>query len=244
MAVYSTTTAGAQDGSAFAGVWDDAAFVLPVSVGVTTGLQFVVHTEFDAEGRPLDPALIYPSFDLTLSVNLALSPGTVDISFVPEAAPQPYSNLLLPGARDEVALVSVDVAMIDTTTVVTVPTVLMVEYLRSSDWNGIISLTLEGDFGLLASVSYHSADGPDPTLAPTATTIEVPFHTGEWDGPAFGRRARTRHCPRTGMPVASDHMIRDGYVDGMMVSAEGWEPVDPEDKYAPSPLEGVVDDEV
>jgi hypothetical protein len=46
------------------------------------------------------------------------------------------------------------------------------------------------------------------------------------------------------MPVASDHMTRDGYVEGMMVSPEGWDPRDPEDRYSPSPLEGVVDDEV
>jgi hypothetical protein len=120
----------------------------------------------------------------------------------------------------------------------------MAEYMRSSSWNGIISLTVVVNLFVFAALRIHTAESLTPTLAPSISTTEVPFHTGEWAGPAFGRRARTRHCPRTGMPVASDHMTRDGYVEGMMVSPEGWDPRDPEDRYSPSPLEGVVDDEV
>ena len=244
MAIYDTTAAGAQDGQVVAGVWAEGGATILLTGLSTGGLQFVVFNNFNAEGTPLDPPLIYPSFELTLTVVTGDVGGSVDVYFVPEAAPLPYSNALLPGGRDEVLLVESEYAFGDPTIDITVPTVLMVEYLRNSSWNGIISLTLVSDINVLFPLNVHSAEGADPTLAPSINTTEVPFHTGEWEGPAFGRRARTRHCPRTGMPVASDHMVRDGYVEGMMVSAEGWEPSDPEDRYFPNPLEGVVDDEV
>jgi len=248
--VYSTTASGAQDGFSTLGVWDDAVTAVAFgTVGVVEGigLQFVVHTDFNAEGIPLDPPLIYPSFELTLVTSTLTYPVgnsfDIDVSFVPEAAPQPYSNVLLPETRDEVALVTGTLTAPETTFTVTVPTVLMVEYMRSSSWNGVISITLQSVLPALSALAFHSAENADPTLAPSVNATESPFHTGEWEGPAVGKRARLRHCPRTGMPVASDEMIRDGYVDGMMVSRDGWDPEDPEDKYVPSPLEGVVDDE-
>jgi hypothetical protein len=116
----------------------------------------------------------------------------------------------------------------------------MMPYITSPSWNGIISLSI---FWWGQTANWYSDEDPGTGNEPTLTTTETPFHTGFIKGPAFGRRARSRHCPRTGLPVASDEVIRDGYSEGLMVSKEGWDPEDPEEKYVPSPLEGVVDDE-
>jgi len=245
VAIYTTTATGAQDGNTtILGVWDGAAAAIAFNSLTPTGIQFAVHTAFDSEGRPLDPVLVYPSFVLTLTGTG--NPGvdsTITTSFVPETAPEPYSTTLAPGSRNEVELAETVWPAAATSLEITVPTILMFEYLKNSAWNGIISLSFATVGNVLFSPVVHSAEAADPTLAPSINTTEVAFHTGQLEGPAFGRRARLRHGPRTGMPLASDQLVRDGYVEGMMVSPEGWEPEDPEDKYVPNPLEGVLDDE-
>ena len=181
----------------------------------------------------------------------------MSVWFVPEAAPQPYSNTLIPGLRDEIRLgsaifadgdphsVTIDVNPPVPNTNGDMGAAGMSEYLRNSSWNGIVSLSLAwiDDTGLTTPVAWVSDEGAGTGDEPSLLATEVGFHTGFIDGPAFGRRARSRHCPRTGLPVASDAVIRDGYSAGLMVSKEGWDPEDPEDRYVPSPLEGVVDDE-
>jgi hypothetical protein len=159
---------------------------------------------------------------------------------------------LLPGSRNEILLATEHVGSADphVVTIDALPpspntdnvtgAVGMAPFVRSGSWNGIISLSLYWD-GL--PVAWNADEGAGTGDEPSISTTEISHHTGFIKGPAFGRRARSRHCPRTGLPVASDEVIRDGYSEGLMVSKEGWDPEDPEEKYVPSPLEGVVDDE-
>jgi len=224
---------------------------LPAGTFGWAGLQFVIPLDTDAESRPIDPPLV-TAFTLTLP-QLAVPPaGTLSVNFVPEAAPLPYSNSLLPGSRDEILLGRLPFDAGDTHEITvgvnafTSPQTgglgagAMAQYLRSSTWNGVISLSL---FWVGNSVAWYSDEDAGTGNEPTLVTVENEFHTGFISGPAFGRRARSRHDPRSGFPVASDELIRDGFEDGLLVSEDSWDPEDPEDRYVPSPLEGVVDDE-
>ena len=254
MAVYTPD----QDGNGRIGVSWNEFTTLQVSRGaliVSIGMRYQLHTEFDSESRPIEPALVWPSFDLTLYLAEAqLNTGTFHLGIVPEAAPEAYSVALSPNDRDEVALLdtSGDASSVTITigaalgTAVTFSNVAisttMTRLLRHSSYNGYFCLTITCDDGDRAI--FHSSSATNSAYYPTLTTTEVAFTTGMWDGDSIDRRSRMRHCPRTGMPVASDAMIRDGWTEGLMVSEEGWEPEDPEDRYVPNPHEGVVDDEV
>jgi hypothetical protein len=258
---YASTLTGAQDGfRTVFNAWNEASSFLQ-SNGTATdsdwfGLQFPVHTTFDSESRPLSPNLIWPSFDLTLNVrNINVGQThTVIVYGLLEAAPDPYgisADGVLVGLRNEEPLLKTDgtaaSGVVTSTGVFTIsdiaPTVIL-PYIMSSSWNGILSLSLQINSDPMPSqMNVHSSRATDPTLGPSITTTEVPFHTGVVRGDAFGRRARSRLDHRLGYPVSSDNLVRDGYEDGLMVTPEAWDPEDPEDRYVPSPLEGVLDDE-
>lgn len=266
MAIYTTAAAtfpNSQDGNrTVTDTWDGTSATIvpawsvfpgaPGKVGYA-GLQFEVPLTTDSEGRALDPNGI-SEFTLTLSqAAVPTAAGTLVVFMVPEAAPLPYSNDLIPGDRNEIRLATVGYAAGDTHSI-TIDANLpepnpngdlgspgMNPYIRSSSWNGIISLTLLWVSSV--AVAWTADDGAGTGDEPSISTTETQFHTGFISGPAFGRRARSRHCPRTGLPVASDELVRDGYSEGLMVSQSAWDPEDPEDRYVPSPLEGVVDDE-
>jgi hypothetical protein len=259
MAVYTPLGTGAQDGYTVVGVpntWKEDGVTLSGGISSPIGLRFQLHTEFDSESRPIEPALVYPSFDLTLYTAELYTIGTAfpfSLSVVVASAPALYSDSLLPNLRDETALYDTSGDLATQSLVLNDPagtaltfssvsTAPLVQYLRHSSYNGYICLTITqtGLGGLL----FHSSEATNSALRPTLTTTEESFTTGMRDGDSIGRRSRMRHCPRTGMPVASDDMIRDGWSEGLMVSPEGFDPEDPRDKYVPNPNEGVVDDEV
>lgn len=262
MATYTTNATNfpsSQDGARTStDTWNGtSATLIPDSSGGITGklgwvgLQFAVPISTDVNGRTLDANLI-TNFTLTLQHAAPTPAGVLSVFYVPEAAPDPYSDTAVPGDRSEVFLTQATFEASDAHTI-TVPLLAadatgtsamgaqaMTQYLRHSSWNGIVSLSL---LWLGDSVAWISAEDAADGNEPSISTTENIFHTGFVDGPAFGRRARSRHCPRTGLPVASDELVRDGWDNGQMVSARGWDPEDPEDRYVPNPLEGVVDDE-
>jgi len=247
---YDTEAAGAQDGHRTAAdVWDDTS----ISLQPGTGVSGWVGLQFDLNKVTSDQPFITGA-SLTLRALLGFPSGVVSIYAVPELAPAPYSASLLPGNRDEILLdvgalsvgTSTDIIPIaylpeDTTDGAYLGLSAMTHLLRNSGWSGILSLSVRLDLG--NGVLWRSAENNNPG-APLLTTTETSVeHTGILDGPAIGRRARSRLCPRTGLPVASDEMVRDGYIQNMMVSKAGWDPEDPPDRYVPSPMENVVDDE-
>ena len=58
------------------------------------------------------------------------------------------------------------------------------------------------------------------------------------------RRTRAVHDYTMGYPALSDEFVQDGYLEGIMVHRDSWDPEDPDPTYNPSPMEGVVDDEI
>ena len=265
MPTYATSDTGSQDGYRSGNNFDESTATLnPTGAGSARfGLRFkVFNGSFDAESRPLGAPRPYTSLSLTLYTagSLAL-PMDLDLYFVPEAAPAAYASsaTLLPGSRSEdttgvfkdingVALSGSTITMaagVPSGTAATWTDLSihsLMPYITSSSWNGYICLTIFSS--QYVGVSLHSSRGTTASLHPTLTTNEVAFHTGILQGPAVGHRARSRLCPRTGLPVSSDEMVRDGYSEGLMVSPEAWDPEAPDDEYVPNPHEGVVDDEV
>ncbi len=246
------------------GVWNGSSAIMGAQPGNPGGMRIQLHTEFDSQSRPIEPRMIWPSFSMRFHLRFTLALDAIyQLSFVPEAAPDSYSNNALPDERDETILSNKDGDSFDLygATPVRVsagstegdPVLFsdvdpepIIQYMRSSSYNGYIAFTLTTftlDWaGLGCPVYTHNT--PNTQWWPILTTEEIGYHTGILDGPAVGRRSRSRHCPRTGMPVASDAMVRDGYSEGLMVSQEAWDPENPEDRYVPNPNEGVVDDEV
>ena len=272
MPIYTPTGTGAQDGYNNGGVWTESETTLKTGgtgvgggEGGPMGFRFKLHSEFDSESRPIEPALVWPSFSLSLTVAVSDDDGIVDsIPFwvygVLEAAPEPYSNDLLPrnSPRNETEFRLLDANGDDNAATYTmsdgVGTVLTWPYLdmsslvsshRSSQYNGFLCLTVQraggNNFG---TVEFHSSEGATASFFPALTTTESAFTTGMLDGPSLHQRSRMRHDPRTGMPVASIAMVRDGFREGQMLSQEAWDPEDPPERYVPDPNEGVVDDEV
>jgi len=70
-----------------------------------------------------------------------------------------------------------------------------------------------------------------------------PGHTGWVDAPNR-KRTRAVHDYTMGYPTLSDEFVRDGFLEGIMVHRDSWDPKDPEPTYVINPLEGVVDDEI
>jgi hypothetical protein len=114
-------------------------------------------------------------------------------------------------------------------------------YLQNSQSDGTFALSVYiavvgGD------VEFHSTEGTG--TVPGLNATQHNFHTGVTGWP-MDRRARVRHCPKSGFPGLSDEFIKDGYRQGMWVLPRSW---DPEDRtnmdFHPSPTEGVVDDEI
>jgi hypothetical protein len=248
MPIYSTTAAGAQDGYNFGGgPWFDGTPSLLLGVFYHVGLQFPVHTLFDALSRPLDPPLVWPSFNLVLDASTGAwaDPPFLVVTYVPEAAPAPYSDTLLPSLRGEQGLGTFGVAggayvISGTQLTVTLSSAALVPFMKSSTWNGIISLTVT----TLAVLEVHSADSATPALAPRIDTAETPFFTGiDNDGVRLGRPVRDM---KTGLPTHVPDLVEDGYRPGVWTSPNQWDPPDPRDER-PTEVpdgEGVWDDDI
>lgn len=71
------------------------------------------------------------------------------------------------------------------------------------------------------------------------------WHTGFMGAP-LDVRGRAVHDYKTGQPYMSNEAVADGFLDGIMVHPDNFDPEDPldTDPFTPPPGEGVVDDEL
>jgi hypothetical protein len=246
---------GAQDGFIQAlGVWFDLGALLGVTTAPTNwiGLQFVVPLTFDPTlGVPLGA----PGFSgMTLSLwtvagGFGFTAGTLTPYFVPESDPAPYSNALLPGGRNEIAggtpLVMAGGEGAGIEQQITLDTTVLTPWVGHSDWRGVVSVSLEWTGDPLGRAWAASEVGPlgSPGQVPRLTTTEYGFNTG-FHGNYRGRRGRAVHDFKSGLPYLTDEAVADGFLEGVMVHPDSYDPKDPDPTYVPPSGEGTADDEV
>ena len=256
---HTTETANSQNGTYQAGGWIQGTGELDLYGGAPfpswIGLVFSWELSVNSLGTVLDPPVFSPTLTLELTThpNLVADPGaeSVNIYAVPEVAPLNDSSALAPMARGELL---VGVGTFGWTGVGTVFTTFLgntaatlanletmrLRYWGSALWSGRMAFTLEAA-GFASAIKFNGASAVG--TAPTLTVVETAFHTGRVGEPFEGR---SRHCPRSGLPLRTDHAIEDGYRRGLWVRQQSWDPRDEleERQYYPSPDEGTHDDEV
>jgi hypothetical protein len=227
------------------GTWNGAALVLATSVPPVNwiGLQFVIPTTLDATiGTPL--ALILHLW--TAGGAFGFPAGTLTPYIVPEANPAPYSNVLLPGGRNEILggtpMLPVAGDGAGTEHQITIDVGVLAPWVRSSLWRGVISLSLEWVGGLGRAWNASEGVGIDPTQVPRITTIEHPFHSGFIN---FHQEERGFAAldDRLGTPILSTHRVSDRYIPNLLVHPDDVDPEDPPNRYRPNPREGVNEDD-
>lgn len=109
--------------------------------------------------------------------------------------------------------------------------------LSSANWNGRVAFIIQ-DPSAANTVNYSYLTGTELVI----TASVWPFDTGVLGWPLG--MGRVRLCPKSGLPTLASEFVRDGYVEGMWVSPDYWDPEDPPDTFRPNPREGVVKDEL
>lgn len=245
MPAYTASQAGYVNG----GVYIDGAIVVAVTNAPNNwlGIQLTMNLNYDpTHGVPLAPTGFSAiTINLTtVRLPAAFDAGTLTPYMVPEYTPAPYSNILLPGTRNEIACgTALAVAagggagVIHT---VTLDPAVMTPYIGHSTWRGVVSISLEwtNQVGVAGRVWSNAA--PDTAYF---DTTEYGYNTG-FQGNYRGRRARAVHDFKSGLPYMTDEAVPDGYLEGVMVHPDSWDPIDPDPTYVPPPGEGLADDEV
>ncbi len=225
-------------------------------------------------GLPLEPPIFnYMELTLSRATEVANTSGVGYVFFVPEFEPPRYSIGRRPSQRDEWLIGYTDSAFSDTTSV-TLPIgdkdtrILPANFpdgvqpaldeLAANDQGNLMNnfgrfqsfLQNSQADGTFALSVYIEVVGGDVQFYSTRSSGTVPglnvvehgFHTGHNTG--ILRDSRIRHCPRSGLPDHADKYIPDGYVEGLMVSPDWYEPEDRTgmDRIIPSE-EGVIKDE-
>lgn len=90
----------------------------------------------------------------------------------------------------------------------------------SSDWTGLVSMVLIGD---TAAAAVEPVFDDRDTTEPTMTSTLWSFHTGH-NKAAPGDRAV--HCQRSGRAVGAGSLQSDGYLPGIWVTSDHWDPED------------------
>jgi hypothetical protein len=105
---------------------------------------------------------------------------------------------------------------------------------NNAAWNGLVQ------FFLIPS-AFWSVSITGATFAGRVNN----WHTGFMDA-RMDVRGRAVHDYKTGQPMMSHEAIEDGYLDGILVHPDNYDPSDPldDDPFTPPPGEGVVDDNV
>jgi hypothetical protein len=260
---YTTGQPGGQDGSSIGGGWVEAGTFLQHGAGTDGWIGLVFDFQRNTEGERgllLEPPLLN-SLTLTLvRSNVGAMTGELQVWYVPEMEPAAYATARLPGTRSEVQLSTTGAGFdlgagagdVVRLTVLAPPPAQGIFAVPNTRQDGLRAQLLSGRWRGQLALSVQLVGGSGTALwgssespvlaAPTLASSESPFHTGQHNI-AHGRRARVRHDPKDGLPYLSDEYVRDGYVEGMMVHPDNWDPVDPPDPHTP-PNEGVIRDEV
>ena len=258
-----TSFPGAQDGYDNVGTWTGGLTTLAFSSAPLVswgGLIFIPSFTlssgdgFGNSGHSTISPIGFSSTTLTLRVMTSVgSPtGTLQMFVVPEANASDYSDALLPGTRNEVAISDLetwDVAGLSvgdphTFTVNTVGIGLLNGIIKSSYFRGKLAISFQVLFTNGTVLGYAAAENSNPVgLPPTLTTVEFGDHTGFGDNWRSDLPGRGQHDDRFGFPVHTREWERDGYTGILRVLTGDADPEDPVDEYIPRPTEGAVDDE-
>jgi hypothetical protein len=105
---------------------------------------------------------------------------------------------------------------------------------NDSQWTGLIQ------FFLIPSAFWTVS-----ILSATFAGRVLNWHTG-FIGAKMDVRGRAVHDYKTGQPMMSQEAVEDGYLDGILVHPDNYDPADPldTDPFTPPPGEGVVDDNI
>ena len=225
-------------------------------------------------GLPLEPPIFnYMELTLSRVSAVANTSGAGYVFFVPEFEPVNYRTGRKASQRDEWLIGYTNSAFSNTTSVIlpigdkddiilpipdgTQPAetidilntndqgILMnnfgrfQSYLQNAQSDGTFALSVYIEV-VGGDVQFYSTRGSGTT--PGLNVVEHGFHSGHNTG--ILRDSRIRHCPRSGLPDHADKYIPDGYVEGLMVSPDWYEPEDRTgmDRIIPSE-EGVIKDE-
>ena len=111
--------------------------------------------------------------------------------------------------------------------------------ISDSIWYGKMNISI--DWTAANSVAFAAGAN---SLGSFQLNIQTwPGHTGWVDAPNR-KRTRAVHDYTMGYPALSDEFVQDGFLEGIMVHRDSWDPKDPEPTFVINPLEGVVDDEI
>lgn len=208
---------------------------------------------------------------LTLTVAAGGTPTgvTVGVYGIPETDPDPYSDTLLPGSRDEInddlllCEVTGDVGAGDFTWTAGSTFTYQLGYRYANGaWNSDATLSanlhrwkasyvLRGSLKFALTHQSSSASGPYFQASETVTVSERPVlqviqwaqHTGHSGVSLDG--GRSLHDMRSGLPALAGELIEDGYQPGIWVRSDWWDPAEDEDRAVNLPdTEGKVRDSV
>lgn len=101
-----------------------------------------------------------------------------------------------------------------------------------------LSIRLVGGTG---DVQFASSRSTSVNNRPQLVSTETAFHTGHDLGTP--RRGRARHCPRGGHPIGTTDLVEDGWIEGLRVDPDWWEPEDKANDYDLPESEGEITDE-
>lgn len=226
------TTAPAEDGAIFAGVWVGGGFLLVLTGGAGqdwAGFRFTTlprQSNTDTGVAGFTMSLHQPTTILqTASFRVwADSAGvvTLDAYFVPEQNPAAYASPgLEPGSRSEVLLGTANTTA-GVPGYVSIPLdVTTIEATRRAGTNfqGNLAISVQASGAVNLNPAEAVAGNP-PQLVTTEHVIEGGNVGHKWIG------SRILQDAKTGEWMSEDEAVEDGYLRGRLVRAENWDPPD------------------
>jgi len=186
-------------------------------------LGFTVHSDFDADGKPLDPPIFT---DLTITLTLASNIGlgvsrTVKLYYCTDPTETNPFTPLAAGTNTLLTSGQFSSTAAGTELDLTITAGTINPYYLKSDWNGVLVFELRTD----------SATGPTIATAENATydgavlTAEsVSFLTGI-SGP-WRAQSRVDRCDKCGLIDVREKFVKDGFNPGLWVCKDCWDPED------------------
>lgn len=243
--------------SVVTGVWNSTSTTLSLLSGATwAGLHFDLFASIREpeqgylQAPPIidslltDPSLIPALTAPTLSLQQVNAAAlTFNVRFSPEVDPEPYSAASNPGSRGELFVGSqlfLPGPGVGVRQSITLDQTVMAPYTTHRNWRGRMAMMV-AVVPFLSSTDLYSLEATSGWA-----TLEVDqhsFHTGGMDFPHH-RRGRVVHDYKMGYPYMSDESVADGYLEGVKVHPDSWDPKDPTPTYVPPTGEGVADDDV